>query len=193
VAAVLAATKPLVLTNIGVNPTRTGLLELLQRMGADIRVRARSPADAPEPVADIEVHQSKLHGISVPEAIIPLCIDELPVFFVAAACASGETVVRGALELRVKESDRLAAMAAGLARLGVEHQLLADGLWIRGAESLGGGTVESLGDHRVAMAFAVAALKARAPIEIADVANVATSFPGFLDTARAAGLRIAPR
>jgi 3-phosphoshikimate 1-carboxyvinyltransferase len=193
VAAVLAASEPLVLTNIGVNPTRTGLLELLQRMGADIRVRTRSPADAPEPIADIEVHRSPLHGITVPEALIPLCIDELPVFFVAAACASGETVVRGALELRVKESDRLAAMAAGLGQLGVEHQLLADGLWIRGAHSLGGGAIESLGDHRVAMAFAVAALKARAPIEIADVANVATSFPGFLDTARAAGLKIAPR
>ena len=129
-----------------------------------------------------------LHGITVPEALIPASIDEFPVFFIAAACASGETLVRGALELRVKESDRLAAMAAGLGELGVEHQLLPDGLWLRGAEALGGGTIDSRGDHRIAMAFAVAALRARAPIEIRDVANVATSFPGFVGTARAAGL-----
>ena len=110
----------LVLSNVGVNPTRTGLLELLQRMGADIRVHPRgAPAgQRAEPVADIEVRQSALRGISVPESLVPLAIDEFPVFFVAAACASGETVVRGALELRVKESDRLAAMAAGLDVLG---------------------------------------------------------------------------
>jgi 3-phosphoshikimate 1-carboxyvinyltransferase len=190
VAGCLAADRPLTLTNIGVNPTRTGLIELLRRMGADIRLhpRAVSVGPNPEPVADIEVHRSALHGITVPEALIPASIDEFPVFFIAAACASGETLVRGALELRVKESDRLAAMAAGLGQLGVEHQLLPDGLWIRGAEALTGGRIDSCGDHRIAMAFAVAALRARAPIEIRDVANVATSFPGFVGTARAAGL-----
>jgi 3-phosphoshikimate 1-carboxyvinyltransferase len=192
VAGCLAAEQPLLLTNIGVNPTRTGLLELLLRMGADIRVHPRAAANerTAEPVADIEVRRSTLHGISVPEALVPASIDELPVFFVAAACAQGETVVRGALELRVKESDRLAAMAAGFSALGVEHQLLPDGLWIRGAGSLAGGAIDSLGDHRIAMAFAVAALRARGPIEIADVANVATSFPGFLDTARSVGLAV---
>jgi 3-phosphoshikimate 1-carboxyvinyltransferase len=192
VAGCLAAARPLLLTNVGVNPTRTGLLELLRRMGADIRVqpRAAGAAGEVEPVADIEVHRSSLRGITVPEALVPLTIDELPVFFVAAACATGETLVRGALELRVKESDRLASMAAGLEALGVEHQLLPDGLWIRGAESLSGGSIDSFGDHRIAMAFAVAALRARAPIEIADVANVATSFPGFVPAARAAGLEI---
>jgi 3-phosphoshikimate 1-carboxyvinyltransferase len=192
VAGLLAAEQPLLLTNIGINPTRTGLLELLQRMGADIRVHAREGArDAcAEPVADIEVRRSPLRGITVPESLVPLAIDELPVFFVAAACARGETLVRGAHELRVKESDRLASMAAGLERLGVEHQLLPDGLWIRGAEALSGGAIDSRGDHRVAMAFAVAALRARAPVEIADVANVATSFPGFVATAGAAGLAI---
>ena len=194
VAGCLAAARPLRLTNIGVNPTRTGLLGLLQRMGADIRVRPVEPApdagvDA-EPVADIEVHRSALRGITVPEALVPLSIDEFPVFFIAAACASGETLVRGALELRVKESDRLAAMAAGLGALGVEHQLLPDGLWIRGAESLSGGRIESCGDHRIAMAFAVAALRARGPIEITDVRNVGTSFPGFVRSARKAGLEI---
>jgi len=192
VAGCLAADRALTLTNIGVNPTRIGLIELLRRMGADIRVHPHAVPGGPmpEPVADIEVHRSALHGITVPEGLIPVSIDEFPVFFIAAACASGETLVRGALELRVKESDRLATMAAGLAQLGVEHRLLPDGLWIRGAEGLTGGTIHSGGDHRVAMAFAVAALRARAPIEVQDVANVATSFPGFVGTARGAGLRI---
>jgi 3-phosphoshikimate 1-carboxyvinyltransferase len=192
VAGCLAAERPLLLSNVGVNPTRTGLLELLQRMGADIQVHPRSAGagSEAEPVADIEVRRAALRGITVPEALVPAAIDELPVFFVAAACASGETLVRGALELRVKESDRIAAVAAGLEVLGVEHQLLPDGLWIRGAEALRGGALESFGDHRIAMAFAVAALRARAPIEITDVANVATSFPGFVRSARSAGLHI---
>jgi 3-phosphoshikimate 1-carboxyvinyltransferase len=191
VAAALAAAEPLVLTGVGVNPTRTGLLELLVRMGADIRMHPHAAADPRgEPVADLEVRRSPLRGITVPESLVPLAIDELPVFFIAAACARGETLVRGALELRVKETDRLAAMAAGLAALGVEHQLLPDGLWIRGGESFSGGCVDSRGDHRIAMAFAVAALRARAPIEIADVANVATSFPDFVAAARSVGLAI---
>lgn len=192
VAGCLAADRPLTLTNVGVNPTRTGLLELLRSMGADIQVHPRpgsGEADG-EPTADIEVRRSALRGITVPESLIASSIDEFPVFFIAAACASGETLLRGALELRVKESDRLAAMAAGLETLGVEHQLLPDGLWIRGAGELGGGTIDSRGDHRIAMAFAIAALRARAPIEILKVGNVATSFPGFVEIARAAGLAI---
>ncbi|MFZ0007558.1 MAG: 3-phosphoshikimate 1-carboxyvinyltransferase [Steroidobacteraceae bacterium] len=192
VAGCLAAPAGLTLTNIGVNPTRTGLLDLLRRMGADIRVHPRPRLAGAEPVADIEVHQSSLTGITVSEAEVPLAIDEFPVFFIAAACARGETLVRGALELRVKESDRLAVMAAGLGILGVEHRLLPDGLWIRGAEALAGGRIASGGDHRIAMAFAVAALRARAPIEIEDVANVATSFPGFERTASTAGLGLEP-
>jgi 3-phosphoshikimate 1-carboxyvinyltransferase len=190
VAGCLAADPVLTLTNVGVNPTRTGLLELLRRMGADIRVHPRGAATDPEPVADIEVRRSALQGITVPETLVPTAIDEFPAFFIAAACASGETLVRGALELRVKESDRLAAMAAGLGTLGIEHQLLPDGLWIRGAEAFGGGTIDSRGDHRIAMAFSIAALRARAPIEVHDVANVATSFPGFERSARAAGLAL---
>lgn len=195
VAGCLAAEKGLLLRNIGVNPTRTGLIELLQQMGADIRVHmhgGRASADDPnhEPIADIEVRKSRLRGIKVPEGLVPLSIDEFPILFVAAACAEGETLVRGALELRVKESDRLAAMAQGLTVLGVENQLLADGLWIRGTDRFGGGTIDSHGDHRIAMSFAIASLKARAPIEILDVANVATSFPSFLATANAAGLHI---
>ncbi len=192
VAGCLAAERGLLLRNVGVNPTRTGLLEMLRLMGADIRVHAlRQEADAGgEPTADIEVRKSRLKGIRVPESLVPLSIDEFPVFFIAAAVAEGETLVRGALELRIKESDRLAAMAQGLSVLGVENQLLDDGLWLRGGSGLGGGTIESHGDHRIAMAFAVAGLVARSAIEIRDVANVATSFPGFVEIARAAGLQI---
>jgi 3-phosphoshikimate 1-carboxyvinyltransferase len=192
VAGCLAAERGLLLRNVGVNPTRTGLLEMLRLMGADVRVHAHGQDVLPggEPIADIEVRKSRLKGIRVPESLVPLSIDEFPAFFVAAAVAEGETLVRGALELRVKESDRLAAMAQGLTVLGVENQLLDDGLWIRGGSGFGGGTIESHGDHRIAMAFAVAGLAARSPIEILNVANVATSFPGFVELARAAGLQI---
>lgn len=192
VAGCLAAQKGLLLRNVGVNPTRTGLLELLRLMGAQIRVHPHRQGGFPgaEPIADIEVRKSRLKGIRVPESLVPLSIDEFPVFFVAAALAEGETVVRGALELRVKETDRLAAMAQGLSVLGVENQLLEDGLRIRGGNGFGGGAIESHGDHRIAMAFAVAGLAARRPIEIRDVANVATSFPGFLEIARSAGLQL---
>jgi 3-phosphoshikimate 1-carboxyvinyltransferase len=189
VAGCLAADQGLLIRNVGVNPTRTGLLTLLQQMGADIRVHPRSGSEA-EPTADLEVHRSTLSGIEVPQALVPLAIDEFPVFFIAASCAQGTTVLRGAQELRVKESDRLGGMAAGLTALGVKNELLPDGIRIEGGAGFSGGTLDSLGDHRIAMAFAVASLRASAPIEILDVANVATSFPGFLETARAAGLAI---
>jgi len=197
VAGCLAAEHGLLLRNVGVNPTRTGLLDLLLQMGADIRLHHASAAGrgaaseaTGEPVADIEVRRSRLKGIKVPEALVPLAIDEFPVFFVAAACAEGETLVRGALELRVKETDRLAAMAQGLTVLGVRNELLDDGLWIRGDGGFGGGTIDSHGDHRIAMAFAIASLRAQQPIEILDVANVATSFPGFVRLAQSVGLHI---
>jgi 3-phosphoshikimate 1-carboxyvinyltransferase len=193
VAGCLAAEEGLMLRNVGINPTRTGLLEMLKLMGAQITVHPRDAGAAAvgEPIADIEVHASQLRGIEVPESLVPLSIDEFPVFFIAAACASGETVVRGAEELRVKESDRLAVMAAGLKVLGIEHTLLPDGIRIRGGQGFGGGTIDSHGDHRIAMAFAVASLKALAPIRILDVANVATSFPGFVELAQGVGIRIA--
>jgi 3-phosphoshikimate 1-carboxyvinyltransferase len=190
VAGCLAAEKPLLLRNVGINPTRTGLLELLLQMGADIKVHAHPDGTNAEPIADLEVRKSRLKGIQVPESLVPLSIDEFPVFFIAAACAEGETLVRGAEELRVKETDRLAAMADGLTVLGVQNHLYPDGLWIRGGDGFKGGTVDSRGDHRIAMAFAVASLRARDEIEILDIANVATSFPGFVQIARAAGLRI---
>jgi 3-phosphoshikimate 1-carboxyvinyltransferase len=188
VAGCLAARDGLLIRNVGINPTRTGLIDMLRLMGADITLRPTGSAE-PEPVADILVRRSALSGVRVPEALVPLAIDEFPVFFIAAAAASGETLVTGAGELRVKESDRLAVMAAGLAAVGVDCELLPDGIRIRGGR-VSGGRIDSHGDHRVAMAFAVASACASAPIEIDDVANVATSFPGFPDVARAAGLKL---
>jgi 3-phosphoshikimate 1-carboxyvinyltransferase len=190
VAGCLAAEKPLLLRKVGVNPTRTGLLQLLLQMGADIKVHPHPGLDDAEPIADIEVRKSRLKGITVSKDLVPLSIDEFPAFFIAAACAEGETLVRGAEELRVKETDRLAAMADGLSTLGVENQLHPDGLWIGGGDGFDGGTVDSRGDHRIAMSFAVASLRARGEIEILDVANVATSFPGFVELSSAAGLHI---
>ena len=191
VAGALGADEGLLLRNVGINPTRTGLLDLLKLMGADIRLHPHPSAG--EPLADIEVRRAALKGVEVPLGLVPLAIDEFPAFFIAAACADGQTVVRGAHELRVKESDRLAVMADGLTALGVRNELLDDGIRIQGGGKgpvFDGGTIDSHGDHRIAMSFAVASLRARAPIEILDVANVATSFPGFVELANQVGLQI---
>ncbi len=188
VAACIGAHAPFLVRGVGVNPTRTGLLEMLGMMGADLRLVNRRTCGA-EPVADIEIRPALLRGIRVPERLVPLAIDEFPAFFIAAACAEGETLVTGAEELRVKESDRIAVMARGLGVLGIRHEVLPGGLRIEGG-GLGGGVVDSGGDHRVAMSFAIASLRASAPIEILDVANVATSFPGFAELGRSVGLGI---
>jgi 3-phosphoshikimate 1-carboxyvinyltransferase len=193
VAGCLAAARGLVIRGVGINETRTGLLDMLALMGADIRLEPCEQA-GPEPMADIHVRASALRGIRVPEHLVPLAIDEFPVFFIAAAAASGETLVTGASELRVKESDRLAVMAAGLTTLGIDCELLPDGIRIQGAGmggGMSGGRIDSHGDHRIAMAFAIASLVASDVIEIDDVANVATSFPGFPVLARQAGLDLA--
>jgi 3-phosphoshikimate 1-carboxyvinyltransferase len=187
VAGCMAAADGLVIENVGINPTRTGVLDILRLMGADIRIHARESRGA-EPVADIELRQSTLHGIHVPEALVPLAIDEFPVLFIAAASAQGETVVSGAAELRVKESDRLAVMAAGLTAVGVTNELAPDGIRIEGGRRFQGAEIDSHGDHRIAMAFAVASLCADAPIRVRDVENVGTSFPRFVETARGCGL-----
>jgi 3-phosphoshikimate 1-carboxyvinyltransferase len=187
-----AARGGLLIQNVGLNPTRTGLLDVLRSMGGDIEILNPRESGA-EPVADLLVHASALHGVEMPAALVPLAIDELPVLFVAAACASGETVVTGAEELRVKESDRIAAMSAGLKSLGVMHSVLPDGMRIEGrgeGPAFSGGEVDSFGDHRIAMSFAVASLRAAKSISIRDVANVATSFPGFVGLARSVGLDI---
>jgi 3-phosphoshikimate 1-carboxyvinyltransferase len=190
VAACLGARRPFTIRDVGVNPTRTGILEMLALMGADIRL-INHRTWGMEPVADIEVRPSTLQGVQVPQRLVPLAIDEFPAFFVAAACADGETLVTGAEELRVKESDRIAAMARGFEVLGIPHEVLPDGMRIVGGKPFGGGTIDSRGDHRIAMSFAVASLRATAPIEILDTANVATSFPGFDALANRVGLKIA--
>ncbi|MGA2779769.1 MAG: 3-phosphoshikimate 1-carboxyvinyltransferase [Steroidobacteraceae bacterium] len=185
----------LLIRNVGLNPSRTGLLEILRSMGGRIEV-LDARASGSEPVAELLVHASPLRGITVPPALVPLAIDEFPVLFVAACCASGETLITGAEELRVKESDRIAAMSAGLQVLGIEHTVLPDGMRICGrdsAEVFGGGEIDSCGDHRVAMAFSVASLRAARPISIRDVANVATSFPGFVELARGVGFDLHER
>ena len=182
----------LLLRNVGLNPTRTGLLDILCSMGGDIEI-LNSRNSGAEPVADLRVRASALKGVAVPAPWVPLAIDEFPVLFIAAACAEGQTVITGAQELRVKESDRIAAMSAGFKTLGVAHCVTPDGMRIEGraaCPAFGGGEVEAFGDHRIAMAFSVASLRAAKSIGIRDVANVATSFPGFVDLARSVGLDV---
>jgi 3-phosphoshikimate 1-carboxyvinyltransferase len=188
VAGCLGARDGLLIENVGVNPTRTGLLTILREMGAVIELRNHRSVGA-EPVADIWVTQSELEGIAVPPELVPLAIDEFPILFVAAAAANGQTVVSGADELRKKETDRIAVMARGLEAVGVEIEERPDGARIVGG-TVGGGTVDSRGDHRIAMSFAIASLKARSAIEILNTAEVATSFPNFLEVAGAVGLRV---
>lgn len=188
VGASIAAGSELVLEHVGVNPTRTGIIDILQRMGAMIEMTNRRDVGG-EPVADLQVSSAPLRGIKIPPELVPLAIDEFPVIFIAAACAQGRTVLTGAEELRVKESDRIQTMADGLNILGIDAQATADGMIIEGG-ALGAGCVDSHGDHRIAMAFSIAALCSQGSIEILDCANVNTSFPGFIAQARSAGLAI---
>lgn len=188
VGASIARDAELLLRHVGVNPTRTGIITILRAMGARIELCNERLAGG-EPVADLRVCSAPLRGVRVAETLAPLAIDEFPALFIAAACAEGETVVTGAAELRVKESDRIQVMADGLRRLGVAAQPTPDGMMIRGG-SLTGGAIDSHGDHRVAMAFAIAGLRAEGAIRIRDCANVDTSFPGFVELSRKAGLTI---
>jgi len=188
VAAAITEGSDLWLRHVGVNPTRIGVINILRQMGADISLHDEREAGG-EPVADLRVRYAPLSGIRIPEDQVPLAIDEFPAIFIAAANASGRTELTGAAELRVKESDRIQVMADGLATLGVTHEVREDGILIEGG-TYGGGRVNSHGDHRIAMAFAVAALRASGPIDIDDCANVATSFPGFVELANQVGLSI---
>ncbi|MDE2625303.1 MAG: 3-phosphoshikimate 1-carboxyvinyltransferase [Betaproteobacteria bacterium] len=187
VGASIAPGSDITLTGVGINPTRTGIIDILKLMGADLTLQNQRLAGG-EPVADIRVRHAPLHGIAVPESLVALAIDEFPALFVAAANAAGETVVTGAEELRVKESDRIQVMADGLQALGIAAQPTPDGMVIQGGKPYGGGVIDSRGDHRIAMSFAMAALRAGAPLTIRDCANVATSFPGFATLAAQAGL-----
>lgn len=188
VGASIAPGSDLTIQGVGMNPTRTGVIDILRAMGGQIDIHNERSAGG-EPLADLRVVGADLHGIDIPPALVPLAIDEFPALLVAAACAEGETLLSGARELRVKESDRIASMATGLSVLGVDAEPREDGMLIRGG-ALGGGRVESHGDHRIAMAFSMAGLRATGPVVVADCANVATSFPRFAGLARTAGLAI---
>lgn len=190
VAASIIPGSELHLKQVGLNPRRTGLLHALRLMGADIS--EENPAEqGGEPVADLVVRYAPLKGARIPEELVPDMIDEFPALFVAAAAAEGQTVVSGAAELRVKESDRLAAMATGLRALGMQVDETEDGATLHGGVRLGSGTIESHGDHRIAMAFAIAGQISDGEVRINDIANVATSFPDFDGLARSAGFNLA--
>jgi 3-phosphoshikimate 1-carboxyvinyltransferase len=188
VGASIAEGSDITLQHVGINPTRTGIIDILRLMGANIELLNQREVGG-EPVADIRVRAAALHGIAIPEHLVPLAIDEFPVLFIAAACATGRTVLTGAEELRVKESDRIQVMADGLQIMGISAQPTPDGIIIYGGQ-LGSGTVISHGDHRIAMSFAMAALRSAGAVTILDCANVATSFPGFVALAAGAGLAI---
>lgn len=178
----------LTLTGVGMNPSRTGVIDILKLMGADIRVENERVTGG-EPVADLHVIGSRLQGIAVPEELVSLAIDEFPAIFVAAVSAVGQTIVTGAEELRVKETDRIQVMADGLRALGANITDTPDGAIINGGR-LSGGTADSCGDHRTAMSFSMASLICDGPITVLDCDNVNTSFPGFAQIAKKAGLNI---
>lgn len=193
VAASIAADSDIVLQHVGINPTRIGVINILRAMGGDITLDNKREVGG-EPVADIRVRSAQLKGIDIPEDQVPLAIDEFPALFIAAACAEGKTVLRGAEELRVKESDRIQVMADGLQALGVKAEPTADGIEILGGGPsltvMSGGAVECHHDHRIAMSFAIAGLRASAPIHIKGADNVATSFPNFVELATQVGLKL---
>ncbi len=188
VGAAIAPGSDLTLEHVGINPTRIGVINILKAMGADITLHNRREVGG-EPVADIQVRTSQLHGINIDEADVPLAIDEFPALFVAAACASGRTVLTGAEELRVKESDRIQSMAEGLQTLGIAATPTPDGMIIDGGK-LGAGQVQSFGDHRIAMSLAMAGLRAGGRVTINDCDNVNTSFPAFTGLAQQCGLKV---
>ncbi|MEM8844666.1 MAG: 3-phosphoshikimate 1-carboxyvinyltransferase [Pseudomonadota bacterium] len=188
VASCIAKQGEITIHNVGINQTRIGVLEILKEMNASIEITNHAMMGG-EPTASITARSSELKGIDVPVHLVPAAIDEFPIICIAAACADGLTRVTQAEELRVKESDRIAQVAKGLSTLGVEVEEFPDGLTIQGGEFLGG-QIESGHDHRIAMSFAVASLRAKSTIEISDCENVATSFPGFVGLAQSLGLHV---
>jgi 3-phosphoshikimate 1-carboxyvinyltransferase len=188
VGASIAPNSDLIIEHVGLNPTRTGVIDILRLMGGDLTLLNEREVGG-EPVADIRVRYAPLKGIKIPEELVPLAIDEFPVLFIAAACAEGETVLTGAEELRVKESDRIQVMADGLIACGIDAKPTPDGIIIQGG-ALGSAPIESHHDHRIAMAFSMAGLRAHAPMTINNCATVNTSFPDFVGLAAQAGLRI---
>ena len=188
VAAILTPNSNIILENVGVNPTRNAMIKIMKLMGADVELK-NERLESGEPVATIYAKTSKLIGIDIPEELVPVAIDELPIILVAAACAKGKTKLSGAAELRVKESDRLQSMLDGFISLGIKVKALEDGMIIEGGQ-YNGGVINSNDDHRIAMAFSIAGIIAKAPIIINSCKNVATSFPEFVDTAKHLGVNI---
>ncbi|RMH62081.1 MAG: 3-phosphoshikimate 1-carboxyvinyltransferase [Zetaproteobacteria bacterium] len=190
VAASIVPSSRIRLMGVGMNPRRDGWLRILRDMGGWIGVHAGSDVGG-EPVADVEIAYQRLEGVEVNPADVPDAIDEFPILFVAASLANGAFVLRGAEELRVKESDRIATMAKGLSAMGVSIEEHPDGVVIQGGARLRGGVcVDAKGDHRIAMAMAVAAQMADAPIEIHNAAAIDTSFPGFVPLAQVCGMNV---
>ena len=188
VAAILTPNSNIILENVGVNPTRNAMIKIMKLMGADVELK-NERLESGEPVATIYAKTSKLIGIDIPEELVPVAIDELPIILVAAACAKGKTKLSGAAELRVKESDRIQSMLDGFISLGIKVKALEDGMIIEGGQ-YNGGVINSNDDHRIAMAFSIAGIIAKAPIIINSCKNVATSFPEFVDTAKHLGMNI---
>ena len=178
------------LNSVNINPTRTGVIDILKLMGGNIEL-SNERLQAGELIADIKVTSSRLKGIEIPENLVPLAIDEFPVLFIAASCAEGETILTGAKELRVKESDRIQVMANGLASLGINNEVLEDGIRISGGEfKKQTNSIRSHHDHRISMAFAIASVRSKFDIEIEGVDNVKTSFPNFIELANSIGMKI---
>ncbi len=171
------------LENVGINPTRSGIIKVLQQMGAEIMINHQREVGG-EPIADLNIRGTKLNAVEIGEEMIPSLIDEIPVLAVAAACARGTTRITGASELRVKETDRISAMAEELEKVGIEVTTLEDGMVINGPQKIKGGRIDSHGDHRIAMAMAVAGLLSEDIVEISNESCMAVSFPGFMDIIR---------
>ena len=188
VGALIGSESGLTLPGVGINPTRTGALDILRLMGADILITNQRNV-AGEPIADLKMSACRLRGIDVPNTLVALAIDEFPILAIAAACADGRTSITGVGELRVKESDRIRSIVDGLRALTIDVEETPDGMIITGGR-FSGGKVDSCGDHRIAMAFALAGSVSRGPVRVMNCGLVQTSFPGFSDVARKAGLRL---
>lgn len=191
VGACIAEGSDITLQQVGLNPTRNAIIEILQAMGADIEITDRRELSG-EPAGNIRVRYSQLHGIQIPEPLVPVAIDEFPAIMIAAASARGDTILHNAAELRVKESDRIISISNGLQKLGIKTEVFPDGMIVSGGK-IQGGEVNSFGDHRIAMAFSMAGLVASEAITVSDCVNVNTSFPGFVALSKTAGLAIEER
>ena len=193
VAALISNSPGLEIMNVGMNPSRTGVLQALKKMGANIEIKNQR-LESGEPCANLVVKQSKLKGVTLSGKIIPNIIDEIPIISIAAAFADGETIIRDATELRVKESDRLKAVSEGFSALGIKHKNFEDGMSIQGStnqllidQSI---SIESYDDHRIAMSFLIAGLKCSKPITVRDCENIFTSFPNFVELISSVGYEL---